>query len=57
MIRNCGCLGPEFVRTSQLVEGNMMITLLWATKSWTPIGLLLKLFGGVGNAVNGRRWA
>lgn len=31
MIRNCGCLGPESVRTRQLVEKNMIITLSWAT--------------------------
>lgn len=57
VIRNCGCLGPEFVRTSQLVEENMTITLSWATKSWTSVGLLLKVIGGVGSVVNGRQRA
>lgn len=63
MLRNCGCLRPEFVETSQLVEENKLVTLsvglltlikmngmiVW--KSWTPIGLLFNVLRG------NRKWS
>ena len=64
MFRNFSCLGPEFVRTSQLVKENLVVTLSVGHPTLikingfhfmeiAPIALLLKDLGGVRSGVNG----